>query len=97
MKYVVESLGENQWHTNGDALFTPSPTLSEVIRSLGCRRNSSSGSVLIRQLTEAQLTGSGLDWSAALRQWTVFACYNSYLLTLALDTVIRMWAIIPYA
>ncbi len=30
----------------------PAATLSEAIGSLGCRRNSSSGSVLIRQLTE---------------------------------------------
>ena len=30
-------------------------TLSEAIGSLGCRRNSSSGSMLIRQLTEPQL------------------------------------------
>ena len=30
-------------------------TLSEVIALLDCRRNSSSGSVLIRQLTEPQL------------------------------------------
>ncbi len=33
-------------------------TLSEAISSLGCRRNSSSGSMLIRQLTELQLMAS---------------------------------------
>ncbi len=33
-------------------------TLLEAISSLGCRRNSSSGSMLMRQLTEAQLLTS---------------------------------------
>ncbi len=33
-------------------------TLSEAISSLGCRRNSSSGSMLIRQLTELQIMTS---------------------------------------
>ena len=32
--------------------------LSEAIGSLGCRRNSSNGSVLIKQLAEAQLLTS---------------------------------------
>ncbi len=42
-------------------------TLSEAIGSLGCRRNSSDGSMLIRQLTEPQLlTCSTTEESAGI-------------------------------
>ncbi len=47
-------IGGKKYRYTGDVTLLSS-TLSEAIGSLGCRRNSSSGSVLIRQLTELQL------------------------------------------
>ncbi len=53
--------------------------LSEAISSLGCRRNSSSGSMLIRQLTEAQLLTSfkTATWGLFSVHWT--GCHLSQL------------------
>ncbi len=47
-------------------------TLSEAISSLGCKPNSSSGSMLIRQVTEAQLLTS-----VELNQVNTFPFYFS--------------------
>ncbi len=44
----------NGGHPVDMKLLQSESTLSEAISSLGCRRNSSSGSMLIRQLTEVQ-------------------------------------------
>ncbi len=43
------------YDNQGISIIYPVTALSEAISSLGCRRNSSSGSMLIRQLTEVQL------------------------------------------
>ncbi len=49
---ILSILWVKSWNFIPFSLFK---TLSEAIGSLGCRRNSSDGSMLIRQLTEPQL------------------------------------------
>ena len=63
-----------------------SSTLSQATSSLGCRRNSSSGSVLIKQLAEAQLLTSSetADPGVYSIDWT-----GHHLSQLLLDTGLR--------
>ncbi len=55
-------------------------TLSETIGSLGCRRNSLDGSMLIRQLTELQLFHSAGYHLSALSLWGSWVSYLHNLL-----------------
>ena len=47
-------------------------TLSEAISSLGCKRNSSSGSMFIKQLTEPQLLTCSRKWNSR----DIATCYK---------------------
>ncbi len=60
--YIVWSI---RWNIRKRSDIGIKHTLSEAIGSLGCRRNSSNGSVLIRQLTELQLMTSSRSVESA--------------------------------
>ncbi len=75
-----------------------SHTLSEAIGSLGCRRNSSSGSVLISQLTELQLMtwsrsveSAGKIWPKNNRSFEKIMCSNWILTESRLRWLYTVW------